>query len=76
MSPACALYGERFASCYGGNASDYESACQSVLDYYGESGAACVAAFEDYYVCIGGLECEELPMGCPEELDAAQTVCV
>jgi hypothetical protein len=42
-------------------------------------GMACVAAFEDFLVCLGGLSCIELMGGgavCPAEGAAFEMLCV
>jgi hypothetical protein len=78
----CEAYAAQIALCYGDPTLEPIALmyCSESTAYYGmQYGAVCVAAFEDFLVCISNLSCMELMSGmpvCPAEGMALQMECV
>lgn len=78
---ACVAYANKFGECYGYSPRDiaYTAGnCQSAINGYTEDyGAACGAAYEDVFACIGMLDCADLGdlSACSAEFDAIDLHC-
>ena len=72
----CTEYGSNAALCYDGPAAEYAANCEAGLSYYRAYGAACRAAVEDYFACLGTVDCGSFKSGCAQEREAIDVACL
>lgn len=76
----CVPYGAAIEACFAGYGETAVEECAQLHLDYAAYGDACVAALEDYIVCLTALSCEDLEMDpttvCVPEQDALGMVCV
>jgi hypothetical protein len=81
VPPFCAAYGDAIAACFPKyEAETYSQLCAEAIGLnYEPYGEECVAAYEEWVVCLTGLPCEELgmedPPGCADQFGALETAC-
>jgi hypothetical protein len=78
-SEACTMYAATVTACYDEEAGAAALlACAEYADMLSKDyGMACLTAYEDFYVCLAGLDCKNFGpgTGCEDQLDAFNTAC-
>lgn len=78
--PLCQAYAAKVVECIPGTNLEFEGgSCQAYLnDIFYYSGAACGAAYEEYYACINELSCSELEMDifCDSQAQKIEATCM
>jgi hypothetical protein len=78
VSPVCAAYGMKYGECFMQDPAETSKYCQTNINSVKYMvGPECGAAYEDYYVCMTGLDCAalEMGMGCEDKQTAIETAC-
>lgn len=78
IGPVCQAYGMKYGECFMEDPLEVSKYCQTNLNVITfMNGPACGAAYEDYYVCMTGLDCAALEtgMGCEDKQAAIETAC-
>jgi hypothetical protein len=81
VADLCEQWGLHYAEClpdYAGYAMEQVTVCQMYLDYASMIGGPCVDATDDFFACIGAVDCDLLggeAFGCPDQFNAMSLLC-